>query len=308
MAQREAGHLIGDRHHLFLIDDYAIRVLEDRFQFRNFIGNRDLALFSFDEVGDEIHWTGPVQRDNGDDIFESVGFQSGQQIPHARAFQLEHTRCFSRAQQRERGHVIKEHVIDRQGRCLRMRLVDEGLGSSNHREGLETEEVELHQPNFLDIPHRVLGHDFIVGPLVERHMVGEWSFRDHDTRSMGRGVTGESFKRLRVGHQLFDLGIRVNQLAQAGFCLQGLLQRDIQLGGDELRHFVGVRVGHFQHTSHIADRRLGAERTEGNDLGDMVGTILLHHIADHFPPPVHAEIHIDIGKRDAFRIQETLEQ
>ncbi len=113
-----------------------------------------------------------------------------------------------------------------------MRFIDEGLGSPDHREGLETKKVEFHQPDFLDVSHRVLGHNFVVGALVERYMVGERSFGNHDARCMGRSMTGQTFEGLRVDHEFFDFRVRLHQLAQARLCLQGLLQRDVQLIGN----------------------------------------------------------------------------
>ena len=43
----------------------------------------------------------------------------------------------------------------------------------NHRQGFETQEIELHEADFFDIGHRILGHDFVVGPFIEGHMIRE---------------------------------------------------------------------------------------------------------------------------------------
>src|SRR3970282_1615501 len=52
-------------------------------------------------------------------------------------------------------------------------------------------------------------------------------------------------------------------------------------------------------------RRHGAE---GDDLRDAVGPVTALHILDHPVAPVLAEIDVEVGHRDALRIEEALEQ
>ena len=75
------------------------------------------------------------------------------------------------------------------------RLIDQILGAFDHRQGFESQKVEFDEPDFFDVSHRILGDDFVVGAFVERHVVGERSFRDHDTGGVSRGVAGQSFER-----------------------------------------------------------------------------------------------------------------
>ena len=100
----------------------------------------------------------------------------------------------------------------------------------------------------------------------------------------------------------------MHKVLQAGFRFQGFVQGDIQLIGDKLCDTVHLGVRHFQHPSDIANGRFRLHRTEGNDLTDIVLAVLLHDVIDHFLTAVHAEVHIDVWQRDAFRIQEALEQ
>jgi hypothetical protein len=75
LSEREAGHLVGDGHDLFLVDDDAVGVLQDRFELGRLVGDRDFALLALDEVRDQVHGTGAIERDDGDDVFEPVGLE-----------------------------------------------------------------------------------------------------------------------------------------------------------------------------------------------------------------------------------------
>ncbi len=86
------------------------------------------------------------------------------------------------------------------------------------------------------------------------------------------------------------------------------IQGNPQLVRDQLRRPVDLRIGHVQHTADIAHRCLRGHRTEGDDLRDMFAAVLAHHIIDHLIPPLIAEIDVDIRHRDAFGIEEALEQ
>ena len=105
---------------------------------------------------------------------------------------------FPERQQGKGLRIVEGHLIDRPTAAASgWRFVDQGLGPPDHREGLEAEKVELHQPDFFDVAHRILGDDFVVGALIERHVVGERPFGDDDAGRMGRGMTGQAFERLR---------------------------------------------------------------------------------------------------------------
>ena len=91
-----------------------------------------------------------------------------------------------------------------------------------------------------------------------------------------------------------DLGVRLRQLLEAGFLLEGLFQGDVQGVGDHLGDPVHLAVGHIQGPAHIPDDRPGLHLPEGDDLGDMVLPVLLANVPDDLFPPVNAEIDVDI--------------
>ena len=107
LAEREARDLVRDRHDLFLVDDHPVGLLQDLLQDRHLVRDRDLSLLALDEVGDQVHGAGPVQGDDGDDVLEAVGTESGEQIAHARALQLEEAHGLAGGEQRERLRIVQ---------------------------------------------------------------------------------------------------------------------------------------------------------------------------------------------------------
>ena len=88
---------------------------------------------------------------------------------------------------------------------------------------------------------------------------------------------------------------------------EGLVQGDVQRRRDELRDLVDLGVGDVEHPAHVADGRLGRHRAERNDLGHVVGAVFLGDVLDHFPAPIHAEVHVDVGEAHALGVEKSLE-
>ncbi len=65
---------------------------------------------------------------------------------------------------------------------------------------------------------------------------------------------------------------------------------------------------HIENTAHIFDGSLRGQRAEGDDLRHPFAAILLRDVVDHVAAALGAEVDIDIGHADAFRIQEALKQ
>jgi hypothetical protein len=89
LAQAVARQHLGDLHHLLLIDDDAVGLLEDRLDHRVQVVGLFLALLAGDEARNIVHRAGAVERHDGDDVLDAVGMHLAQHIAHAGAFQLE---------------------------------------------------------------------------------------------------------------------------------------------------------------------------------------------------------------------------
>src|SRR5439155_634318 len=71
-AERVAPHYLRDLHHLLLVHHDPVGGFQDRLQ--AWIEVFDpLAVLALDELGDELHRPGAVERDERDDVLEAVG-------------------------------------------------------------------------------------------------------------------------------------------------------------------------------------------------------------------------------------------
>ena len=100
LAEREAGQHLGDLHHLFLVDDDAIGLLQDRLDHRVQALDRLAAMLAVDVAVDVVHRAGTIERDDGDDVLEAVWLQLAERIAHALTFELEHADRVAMLQER----------------------------------------------------------------------------------------------------------------------------------------------------------------------------------------------------------------
>ena len=89
LAERVAGELVGDLHHLFLIDDDAERVFQNSFKLGDKVFDFAAAPFALDEVVDHAHGTGPIEGVERGEFFNRVGLVTAQNIAHAAGLKLE---------------------------------------------------------------------------------------------------------------------------------------------------------------------------------------------------------------------------
>ena len=124
-AERVTGQQLRRLHDLFLIDDDAERFAQHRLQLgMNVI--RLLQTVLARAIGRDIrHRARPVERDQGDDILETIGPHIEQRPPHALTFQLEDAHRFG-----AREHGIGFFVIERDRREIDL---DPALAQKLHR-------------------------------------------------------------------------------------------------------------------------------------------------------------------------------
>src|SRR5882757_9725370 len=125
---------------------------------------------------------------------------------------------------------------------------------------------------------------------------------------MHAGVAGYTFERARQIDEVLDLLFGVIQALQLGFLSQRIIQRDPELERNELRDLVHVAIAHAEHAAHIAHHSLCRHRAVRDDLRDSLTAVLDGHVLDHTVTAIHAEVDVEVGHGDAFRIQEALEQ
>ena len=73
----------------------------------------DLAVAALDEIGNQIHRAGPIQRHERRDVLDGTDLEFFAQVAHPAGFQLEHAQRFRAVQQ-----VVGFFVVERQtGQC-----------------------------------------------------------------------------------------------------------------------------------------------------------------------------------------------
>ena len=106
----------------------------------------------------------------------------------------------------------------------------------------------------------------------------------------------------RIWPSLFD------RLAQLRGIFDGLLQGDIELGGDHFRDAIDVGVGDIHSATNVFNGGFGGHGAEGDDLRDVVAAVFLRNVVNDFAATVHAEIDVDVGHGHALGVQEALEE
>ena len=308
IAERIAGQHLGDLHHLLLVDHDAEGLGQDRLQARMQIIGLLVALLTGEIFGDVVHRARAVQGHKGDDVLEAVRLHLAQDVAHAGTFQLEHAHRITARQ-----HVVGEFVIERQGADIHLdaAIAQQFHRALDHRQGLEAEEVELHEPRGLHPFHVELGDRHVRARVaVKRHQLVQGPVADHHTGGMGRGVAVEPLKLQRHADQPVHHLFGAAGFLQLGFALDSLAEGDRvgRVVGHQLAQPVHLAIGHLQHAAHIAQHGAGLQLTEGDDLGDAVAAIFLLHIGDHLVAPVLAEVHVEVRHGHAFGVKKPLEQ
>ena len=308
LAHGEARHLGGDLHDLLLVHHDPVRLPRELLHRGVLVRDLGPAVLALDEVGNELHRAGSVERDHGDEVFELLGPETAERVAHPGRLELEHAERLRLGE-----HLVRFLVVERQ--AIEVEVEPAGLLDQRHRVGehgerAESEEVHLQEPELLDRSHRVAGDQLrTLGVLVERDVFLERLVGDHDSRGVHRGVAGASLERAGDLPQLAHVGLAAHHLGQGQRLLVRVVERDVQR---EVRHQLGdpvdVGVRHAEHAPDVADRRLRAERPEGDDVGDPVAAVAFRHVADDLVAAVVREIDVHIGHRDPFRVQESLEQ
>ena len=307
-AERIARQHLRGLHHLFLIDDDAVGLAQDRLE----LGMDVVGLFEpvlAHAIGRDIgHRAGPIERHQRDDVLETVGPHVDQRAAHARTFHLEHADRLAAGH-----HLVGFLVVERQvGKIdVDAAALDELHRRLEHRQCLQAEEVELHEARGLDPFHVELGHRhqrFRIA--IERHELRQRALADDDAGGMGGGVAMQPLELLRDVEGALDHGLGVARGLQPRLAVDGAFQRNRR--GRILRHelaqLVDLAIGHLQHAADVAQHAARLQGAEGDDLGDVVAAVFLLHVADDFVAAVLAEIDVEVGHRHAFGIEEALEQ
>ena len=308
LPERVAGQFLGDLHHLFLVDDDALRLLDEMVDLRMDRGDLLLAMLAGIIGRDVLHRPGTVERHQRDDVLDAVRLHANERLAHARRFHLEHADHFA-----ARHHLVGRPVVERQ---LRKIDLDALAGNQVHRrlqhgQRLEAEEVELHQSRLLHPFHVELGDRHVGARIaIHRHQLRQRPVADDDAGGVRRCVAVEPFQLQRHVEQLPDNRLLFLFFLELRFALDRLAERRRvgRVVWHQLAKPVHLSIGHLEHAPDIAQHGACLQRSEGDDLAHLVAPVALLHVADHLFAAVLTEVDVEVRHRNAVGVEEALEQ
>ena len=176
-------------------------------------------------------------------------------------------------------------------------------------EGLQPEEVHLHESAFLYLGHRILrGDRSRLRICIERHIVVKILPADDNACGMEGGVPAQSLKTAGCVEELCVDSAAALYLLEPRFFVECLCQRHLGIFWNQGTDLVGFLVWDIKDTGNIFHNSLWLERSERDDLSNPVLTVMLRNVVDNLAPAFEAEVNIEIRERYAFRIEEPLEE
>ncbi len=123
-------------------------------------------------------------------------------------------------------------------------------------------------------------------------------------------MAGTTLKTLRDFHQVLNVGIGFNLLAQLGNLFKRLGECDVSAAdrrGNQLGNSLYFGVRHLQGPADVLYCCPGRKGSEGNDLANRIASVEVRDVIDYIASASNTKVDIDIGHRDAARVKETLE-
>jgi hypothetical protein len=116
--------------------------------------------------------------------------------------------------------------------------------------------------------------------------------------------SSERARSSRVAHLL----ILLVEPLELGLLGERIIERNAELERNQFGDAVDEAVGMSEHAADIAHHGLGGHGAVGDDLRHAIVAVLGGHVLDHAVAALHAEVDVEVRHRDAFGIQEALEQ
>ena len=303
LAHGISGQGAENLNDLLLIDDAAVGHPENRLQKRGLIGDLLGIELVGNEFGNGIHGPWTIQGHNGGEIFNGRGLHAHAHPGHTCRLHLEHALGLPLGQ-----HGVDVGIVIRNvGHGERqLRLPDLRFRLGNHRQVPQAQEVHLQKAQLLNGGHGVLGHHRVV-IFGQGHVMLHRKLGDHHPGSVGGGIPGHALQGPGGVDEVPDPVVPVIHLLQLGGGFQSLVQGDVGGGRYQLGHHIRLPIGEVQRPAHIPDGAPGGHGTEGDNLGHMVGPILLHHVFNDFTPALLTKVGVKIRHAHPLRVQKPLE-
>ena len=124
---------------------------------------------------------------------------------------------------------------------------------------------------------------------------------------MNRSIAWHSLQSHGQIQQPSDLTVfAVHPLQRRRF--QCLPHRDIQFARNRLGHRIHLGIRHAEHPPHIPHGGTGSQRSESDNLRDMIPAVTATDIINHLIPADITKVHINIRHTNPFRIEKPLKK
>ena len=191
---------------------------------------------------------------------------------------------------------------------IRVGLVNQFEGAGQNRQVLEAQEVHLQEPQGLNRPLSKLSHQQTLAAVLEGHDLMERLFGEHHPGRVSRVVPGQPLQLLGHFHQ--ELGIRVviDEVAQPLGIALGTGQGQVMAGWQGTQQLVDIVAWPVEDPADVTEDLLGPQGAEGNNLADVLVTVLIVDVLEDLPPPVVRDIQVDVRHLGPLGIEEALEE
>ena len=109
-----------------------------------------------------------------------------------------------------------------------------------------------------------------------------------------------------IDQRLGDLLLVISAL-EIGALRECLFERHLGIERNHLREPVALAIAQAHDATNIADDAFRFQFAEGDDLRNAASTVFLPDVFEDLAAARFAEIDVDIGRRNTFRVEETLE-
>ena len=278
--------------------------LRDRPQPLVDVRDRLAAVLARRVARDVLHRPRPVEGDERDQVLELGRLHLPQRVAHARRLELEDAGRVGAGE-----HLVRLRVVHRDLRDVEPVAADQADGLVDHVEVAQAEEVHLQQAERLDVLHRDLRHDLLVGALLlQRHDLDQRLRADHDAGGVDRVGPRQALERPGEVDDLLRDRIVLDRVRELAAGLQRLLERLARPFRDHLRDPVDGAVRDLEHAPGVAHGGAGGHRRERDDLRHAVAPVLLGDVVDHALAALDGEVDVHVGHVLAGRVEEALEQ
>ena len=186
--------------------------------------------------------------------------------------------------------------------------MNQGQRVFDHGQRFQPQEIHFQQAKIVERSHGILADHVVAFDVVtKRDVIRQIAICDHHACSVHARVARQTFEDFGMIEKLTGCGFSGDRSFQFRILFNGCIERDVQLIWNHLCYAIGVAIAPPHHSPDVPHHAFRLEFAKSNDLCDAAFAILLPNIFENFAAARFAKIDIDIWRRNAVRIQKSLE-